>query len=485
VTGFPPGIVAGTIHAADSTAAQGQADLVTAYNAAAARVPSGSIVGDLAGQTFDAGVYHSTAAIAVTGIVTLDAQGDPNAVFIFQTDAAMNTAAGSQVSLINGALASHVYWQVAGAAGTGATSSFSGTILAAGAITLGAGTQLIGRALSYGTVTLAANTIRFVLPPTQLVITTSPSGSTGGVAFVTQPVVAVEDRTGIVVASDTSAVTLTLQSAVGATLTCAANPRSAVAGIATFNGCAVDKPGTYTLIASDGALTTATTAAFTITVGPAAKLAFTASPTDSFVNGVFVAQPVVTIQDAGGNTITSSTASVTLAVTGGTLACTANPKAAVAGVATFAGCTLNTIGTYTLSALGTSLTAATSASFGVFPAPTNLAWAGYSSTCTGGLSGTSFALVYHLCLAATFTASVSLTSASGTAVVNLGPDITVTLTAQHGSSSPTTLTIAHGSSVSSLTSTFTAALISIIQLSDRVTASATALTSATSTLDLG
>jgi hypothetical protein len=80
-------------------------------------------------------------------------------VFTFQVNAALNTAASSTVKLINGAQASHVFWRVNGAAGTGASSSFSGTIMASGAITLGDGTQLIGQALSYGTVTLANNTI--------------------------------------------------------------------------------------------------------------------------------------------------------------------------------------------------------------------------------------------------------------------------------------------------------------------------------------
>jgi hypothetical protein len=168
VVGFPPGVVAGTIHAGDATAAQAQADLVLAYNDAAARTPTGNFAGDQNGATFHPGVYHTAAAFALTGVMTLNGDGDPNALFVFQVDAALNTAAASQVNLINGAVASQVFWQVNGAADTGALSTFSGTIMAAGAITLGAGSQLIGRALAYGTVTLASNTIRFTvaLPPT-------------------------------------------------------------------------------------------------------------------------------------------------------------------------------------------------------------------------------------------------------------------------------------------------------------------------------
>ena len=93
--------------------------------------------------------------------MTLDGENNPNAVFIFQVDAALNTAASSHVSLINGATAANVYWQVDGAAGTGANSIFAGTILADGAITLGDSTHLTGAALTPGTVTLATNTVVF------------------------------------------------------------------------------------------------------------------------------------------------------------------------------------------------------------------------------------------------------------------------------------------------------------------------------------
>jgi hypothetical protein len=159
ITGFPAGTVAGTIHAGDPAAAQAQADLVLAYNDAAARTETDTFAGDMTGHTFDAGVHHTAAAFALTGNLTLDGQGDPNAVFIFQVNAGLNTAASSTVTLINGAQASHVFWQVNGAAGTDASSAFAGTIMSAGAITLGAGSTLAGRPLCYGTATLASNTV--------------------------------------------------------------------------------------------------------------------------------------------------------------------------------------------------------------------------------------------------------------------------------------------------------------------------------------
>ena len=168
VVGFPPGVVAGSTHMNDGVAAQAQVSFAAAYVDAAGRTPATSLTGDLGGRVLVPGVYHMIAAMAVTGTLVLDGEGDPNAVFIFQTEAALNTAAGSLISLINGAQASRVFWQVAGAAGTGALSSFAGTILAAGAITLGAGTVLIGRVLSADAVTMANSSIRFTiaLPPT-------------------------------------------------------------------------------------------------------------------------------------------------------------------------------------------------------------------------------------------------------------------------------------------------------------------------------
>jgi hypothetical protein len=164
IVGFPPGITGGVIHSGDAEAAQARADLELAYNDAAGRTPGGTFAGDLNGHTFDPGVYATAGAMALTGTLTLDGQGDPSAVFIFQVGAALNTAAGSAINLINGASAANVFWQVLGAAGTGATSSFAGTIMAFGAITLGADSTLTGQALSYGTVTLATNTITTAIP---------------------------------------------------------------------------------------------------------------------------------------------------------------------------------------------------------------------------------------------------------------------------------------------------------------------------------
>jgi hypothetical protein len=222
---------------------------------------------------------------------------------------------------------------------------------------------------------------------TKLAFTTSPSGSTGGIPFATQPVVTIEDVNGNTAAS-TAAVMLSITTPAGALLACTPNPKNAVSGVATFAGCSIDKPGTYTLTATSGSLTTAVSTSFTITIGPAAKLGFTTSPSNAAYNTVFPTQPVVAVQDAGGNTITTSTAAVTLGITtpaGAVLSCTTNPLTAASGVAGFAGCSIDKPGTYTLTATSSGLSTGTSASFAIAAGPaTKLAFSTSPSGSTGG-----------------------------------------------------------------------------------------------------
>ncbi len=137
VVGFPPGIVSGTIHAADEVAEQAQADALVAYNSAAGRSPSGPPFGgptDLGGMTLPGGVYKSPSSLAITGTLTLDGQNDPDTVFIFQAASTLITAVDSTVALVNGAQACNVFWQVGSSATLGVDSEFVGTILALTAI---------------------------------------------------------------------------------------------------------------------------------------------------------------------------------------------------------------------------------------------------------------------------------------------------------------------------------------------------------------
>ena len=160
VTGFPPGLTSGMIHRADGAASQAQATLTAAYNDAAGR--SGGITesGDLTGKTLTSGVYKSTSSLALTGDLTLDAQGNPNAVFIFQVASTLTTGSGSHVLLTNGASACNVFWQIGSSATLGTSSVFKGNILAQTSITLTTGADVQGRVLARsGAVTLDSNTL--------------------------------------------------------------------------------------------------------------------------------------------------------------------------------------------------------------------------------------------------------------------------------------------------------------------------------------
>ena len=154
ITGFPPGTVNGTIHDKDAAAEAAQSDRADAYADAAGQETTTTFAGDQAGATFHPGVHTTAAAFSNTGTVTLDADGDANAVFIFQINAALSSAAGSKVVLTDGALANNVYWQVAGAISLGAGAKYFGTFLGAGAIAFGDGASLKGRALTPTTVAM-------------------------------------------------------------------------------------------------------------------------------------------------------------------------------------------------------------------------------------------------------------------------------------------------------------------------------------------
>ncbi len=162
ITGFGPGIViSGTTYAGGSVADAAQADVLWAYNLLAGEAVTQDLTGkDLGGLTNTPGVYYFNAAAQLTGILTLDAQGDSNARFDFRIGSTLTTASGSSIVLLNGAQAGNVYWQVGSSATIGLGTAFDGNILANASITMNTGASMSGRALAIsGAVTLDDNAI--------------------------------------------------------------------------------------------------------------------------------------------------------------------------------------------------------------------------------------------------------------------------------------------------------------------------------------
>jgi hypothetical protein len=158
----------GTLYANDPAgiAAKAKADLVSAYNDGAGR-PPGTVENDLSGMKLAPGVYTSgsTMSIAVSGVLTLDAKGDANAVWIFQVGSSLTVNNSAQVLLINGAKAANVFWAVAASSTIGANASFKGSVLAVASNSVGTLSVVEGRLLSEtGQVTLLSNTVTVPAP---------------------------------------------------------------------------------------------------------------------------------------------------------------------------------------------------------------------------------------------------------------------------------------------------------------------------------
>lgn len=167
ITGFPPGIVVPpwTTHAANGVTLQAQNDLVTAYDVAAGLPMTLDLTGqDLGGLTLQPGVYFFSSAAQLTGTLTLDNLGDPDAQFVFQIGSMLTTASDSSVMSINvvgGESGCNVFWQVGSSATLGTGTEFQGHILALTSISMNSGSSIVhGSALARnGAVTLDDNHI--------------------------------------------------------------------------------------------------------------------------------------------------------------------------------------------------------------------------------------------------------------------------------------------------------------------------------------
>ena len=288
VTGFPPGtVVGGTIHAADALAGQAQSDVTTAYNTLAGQPCTLTLTGqDLGGMTLTPGVYCFATSAQITGPLTLNAQGNAGAVFVFKIGSTLTTASGSSVLMINGGSPCNVFWQVGSSATLGTTTSFQGNILALTSITLTTGASVSGRALARnGAVTMDSNTVS--------------NGACGVPAAATAtPTAAIPATATAITAATATAVTAATATAVtGATAT-------AVTG-ATATAIATLPPATRTAIVATA--TAVAGAAATAAAGaPAAGPGCVANIRGSKVDGNGAGIPDWTVQLVQGDQVIKS-----------------------------------------------------------------------------------------------------------------------------------------------------------------------------------
>lgn len=273
VTGFPPGLVTGgAIHAADAVALQAQSDTTAVNDALASQACTSELTGhDLGGLTLVPGVYCYSSSAQLTGALTLDAGGDPSAVWVFRAGSTLTTAGSSSVLLTNGGSPCNVFWQVGSSATLGTSTAFLGHVIALTSITLETGASVSGSVLARnGAVTLDSSTVggsvcgvapATPLPPTLgkafgpatirvgevSILTITLSNADSAVATLTAPLV------------DTLGSGMAIAAAPGAGTTCG-GAASATAGgsTVTLNGGAIPAGGSCTVTVSVTALAAGT-----------------------------------------------------------------------------------------------------------------------------------------------------------------------------------------------------------------------------------
>ena len=221
---------------------------------------------------------------------------------------------------------------VAAVAGVATFSTLTLNIAGTGYTLVAGAASLTGATSNPFTVTAAA--------PAQLAFAQQPSNATAGAALAPAVTVQVRDASGNLVTTATTAVTVAIGTNPGGGTLSGTTTVNAAAGVATYANLGIDKAGTgYTLAASAGGLTGATSAAFNVAAGAASGLAITTQPSSTAQSGSpFSQQPVIQLQDALGNAVSQSGVVVTAAIAsgGGTLGGTPTATTNASGVATFA-----------------------------------------------------------------------------------------------------------------------------------------------------
>ena len=310
------------------------------------------------------GITVSTGAATQLVITTQPSGAASGSALTTQPVVKVEDSGNNVVTSATGTMTATINTGTGGAITAGSTATISNGVATFSNLAM---TGVAGNSYSlhFSNGTLSVNSAAFTMTfgnANKLAITTQPSTTdASGAALATQPVVKVEDSAGNVVTTDSSTVTAGFTSG-GVSLT---NPTKAAAGgVATFSGLALNAlAGTYTLTFSDGGLTTAVSNTITVSAGAATQLAITTQPSTTANSGATLGtQPVVKVEDSGGNVVTSvntSTASATIASgAGGSIAAGGTSGTFTNGVATFSGLALNGVSgtTYTLTFNGGGFT---------------------------------------------------------------------------------------------------------------------------------
>ncbi|GAA1273664.1 hypothetical protein GCM10009677_28620 [Sphaerisporangium rubeum] len=185
VDGFPPGQVRGMVNRDDAEARREKAAAMRAYKDAAGRSPTAVIAPQLGGTTIPPGVFATPGRVfQISGTLTLDALGDPDAGFVFQADTLI-TDRVSNINLVNGAQPDNVVWQLRSTADLGRYSTFRGNVMALSNVTVRSGTALYGRAMALDDKVVTEGTDRRPTtratqpdnPPTETTLTSSANPS--------------------------------------------------------------------------------------------------------------------------------------------------------------------------------------------------------------------------------------------------------------------------------------------------------------------
>jgi type II secretory pathway pseudopilin PulG len=333
----------------------------------------------------------STVFSSCSGAYTLNQQG-----------ISLPNASAPATNPYSAAITGAQYWNAA-ATPPAFTSTVTPTTSCPAGVT-GGGPQLLTVTVTYhGGGGITSSTITTVVdnttPPTpatncantplQLVWVSQPGGGNAGTALFPAPTLAIENQSGCVELNDASAVALSVNSGPGTLHNCVALG----SGETTFQNCTIATPGQYTLIAKDttDGITSIASDPFTITQGIPIRLVFGTQPGNGTGGSPLSPQPAVFIEDNSGNVVPGDSSTVTLAIGNnpgsGTLSGCSSTT--VNGVATFAGCKIDKVGTgYTLTATDVAdnlTTGTTSSPFNITPGPAyQLAFATTPGTTVAG-----------------------------------------------------------------------------------------------------